>query len=302
MSKHIVVTGATGNIGTALVHSLLQQGHRVTAVARPSQRLDALGHAGATVRAGSLQDVAFLTEALRGADAAFLMIPPNGTAPDVLEHMRQIGESIAEAVRASGLKQALHLSSVGADLAAGTGPVLGVHYQEERLNAIEGLRVAHLRPAYFMENHLNTIGLIQHMGFIGSALRPDLAFPMVATKDIAARANELFSQEIEAGAVHYVLGPQNYTQQDVALAIGQTIGRPDLAYVQFPYDQAKQGMLQAGLSESMASLYDEMMRSMNEEKMMKVERTAATTTPTTLQEFVETVFAPVFQSAAAQPA
>ena len=304
MSQHFVITGATGNIGTALVHELLGQGHRVTAIARPSSRLDALRDAGAETKAGDLHDVAFLTEALRGADAAFLMIPPNVTAPDVLEHMRQIGEITVQAVRAAGLKQAVHLSSIGADQPAGTGPVVGLYHQEARLNEIEGLRVAHLRPAYFMENLLANVGLIQHMGIMGSGMRPDLAFPMVATKDIATKAAALLDQGFEPGSVHYVLGPQNYSQQDATQAIGQAIGKPELAYVQFPYADAKQGMMGAGLSESMASLYDEMTRNMNEEKVMvHEERTAASTSSTTLEEFAQTVFAPVFKGAtASQPA
>lgn len=136
MSKKITVLGATGNIGTALVHHLLQQGHQVTAVARPSARLDALAQAGATTKAGNAHDVPFLTDALRGADAAFLMIPPNVTTPDVLARMDQIGEATAQAVRAAGLKLAVHLSSIGADEPAGTGPVLGLHRQEAHLNAI----------------------------------------------------------------------------------------------------------------------------------------------------------------------
>ena len=74
--------------------------------------------ASATAKAGDLHDAAFLTKALRDADAAFLMIPPNMTAPDVLVHYAQIDEATAQAVRATGLKQAVHLSSNGADLPA----------------------------------------------------------------------------------------------------------------------------------------------------------------------------------------
>ena len=301
MSKKITVLGATGNIGTALVHHLLGQGHQVTAVARPSARLDALAQAGATTKAGDAHDAPFLTEALRGADAAFLMIPPNVTAPDVLAHYQQVGEATAQAVRDSGLQQAVHLSSIGADLPAGTGPVLGLHHQEARLNAIDGLTVAHLRPAYFMENLLANVGMVQHMGIIGSAMRPDLQFPMVATKDIAAKAAELLGGPALAGpSVQYLLGPRNYSQQEATAAIGHAIGRPELPYVPFSYEDAKKGMLGAGLSESMASLYDEMTRSMNEEKAMTdAPRDAASTTPTTLDEFTQTVFAPVFRAATA---
>ncbi|SFQ32798.1 NmrA family NAD(P)-binding protein [Hymenobacter arizonensis] len=300
MSKKITVLGATGNIGTALVHQLLGQGHQVTAVARPSARLDALQQAGASTKAGDAHDAAFLTEAFRGADAAFLMIPPNAAGPDVLAHMQQIGEATAQAVRASGLPAAVHLSSIGADLPAGTGPVVGLYHQEARLNSIDGLAVAHLRPAYFMENLLANIGLIQHLGLLGSGIRPDLRFPMVATRDIAARAAELLSGTIEKGAVEYLLGPRDYSMQEAGAAIAGAIGRPELPYVQFSYEDAKAGMVQAGLSKNMASLYDEMTRNMNEEKVMTTApRDVRSTTPTTIEAFAEQVFAPAFRGATA---
>lgn len=297
----ILVTGATGHIGTALVHHLLQAGHAVVAVARQSPRLDALRQAGAQIAAGDLTDVAFLTQALRGADAAFLMIPPNVVAPDVLSYQEQVGKAVAEAVRAAGLRQAVHLSSIGADQPSGTGPVLSVHQQEVRLNAIGGLTVAHLRPAYFMENLLSNIGMIQHLGITGSAVRPDLAFPMVATKDIAAKAAELLNGgHLENHSVHYLLGPRDYTMPEATTAIAQAIGRPGLPYVPFSYEDAHKGMVQAGLSDNMASLYGEMTRNMNEEgAMVRAERTPTSTTPTTLEEFAQTVFAPAFQDATA---
>ncbi|MCC2545984.1 NAD(P)H-binding protein [Hymenobacter sp. BT175] len=300
MSKHIVVLGATGQIGSQLIHLLLQRGHRVTAVARSSQRLDALRAAGAESRAGDLQDTAFLTDALRGADAAFLMLPPHVTAPDNLAHQAAVGESVAAAVRAAELRYAVNLSSIGAELEAGTGPIVGVHRQEQRLNAIDGLNVVHLRPAYFMENLLSSIGLIQGMGINGSATRPDVAFPMIATQDIAARAAQLLDAGVPTGkSVQLLLGPRDYTNAEATAIFGRAIGRPELPYVQFPYEQAKQGMMGAGLSESMADLYIEMTRGINEENFMLHEvRTAENTTPTTLEQFAEQVFAPAFRKAA----
>lgn len=300
--KNLVVLGATGNVGTALVHRLLAKGHHVTAVARPSTRLDALTQAGATAAASNLQDVAFLTGVLRGADAAFLLVPaPDAAAPDPLGLYNQLGELIAQAVREAGLKQAVQLSSIGADQPAGTGPIVGLHHQEARLRAIEGLSVAYLRPAYFMENLLANVGMIQHLGIIGSATRPDLQFPMVATQDIAAKAAELLDAgDFDNQSVHYLLGPRNYSQQEATTAIGQAIGRPQLPYVPFSYEDAKQGMLGAGMSERMADLYNELTRSMNEGKVtLNEERTATRTTPTTLEEFVQTVFVPAFQGTTA---
>ena len=301
--KNLVVLGATGNIGTALVHNLLAKGHHVTAVARPSTRLAALTQAGATAAGGDLQDTFFLTGVLRGADAAFLMVPaPDVAAPNPLNLYNQLGDVIARAVRDSGLPQAVQLSSISADLDAGTGPIVGLHHQEARLNAIAGLTVAYLRPAYFMENLLANVGMIQHMGIMGSAMRPDLPFPMVATKDIATKAAELLdARNFDNHSVHYLLGPRNYSLAEATTAIGQAIGRPELPYVSFSYEDAKQGMLRVGMSENMTDLYNELTRNMNEEKVaVHEERTAARTTPTTLEEFVHTVFVPAFEGATAR--
>ena len=174
---------------------------------------------------------------------------------------------------------------------------MGLHHQEARLNAIAGLRVAYLRPTSFMENLLANVGMIQHMGIMGSATRPELSFSMVATKDIAAKAAELLDAgNFEHQSVHYLLGPRNYSQQDATTAIGQ----PELPYVPFSYEDAKKGMMGAGISKRLADLYNELTRSMNEEKAaVHEERTAARTTPTTLEEFAQTVFAPAFQGAVA---
>jgi hypothetical protein len=67
------------------------------------------------------------------------MIPPVMASNSVLADQGKTGEAIAQAVRAAGLKRAVHLSSIGADLPSGTGPVVALHQQEARLNAIEGL-------------------------------------------------------------------------------------------------------------------------------------------------------------------
>jgi len=296
-AQHLVITGATGHIGAQLVHALLARGHRVTAVARPSPRLDALTQAGATAAAGDVQDVAFLTGVLRGADAAFLLVPPDVKASDVLAHHDQVNVSITQAVQAAGLRRAVNLSSARADQPANNGPLF--RRQEERLNGLAGLTVAHLRPAYFMDNLLAQVGLIKRMGSAGSAMRPELRLPMVATKDIAAKAAELLGADaFENHAAHYLLGPRDYSMQEAAAILGAAIGWPELRYVQFRYEDARKGLLQAGMSESMADLFDDMVRNANDGKEVVTDvRTAASTTPTTLEEFAQTVFAPAFQAA-----
>lgn len=294
----IAITGATGNIGSALVRHLLQAGHRVVAIARRSERLDALRAAGADTRAVDVaSDAAGLADALRGADAAFLMIPPRIDAPDFLTYADGVSNTLEAAVRASGVRKVVQLSSLGGDLPTGTGPIVSVHRLENRLRAIEGLDVLALRPTYFMENLYSSIGLIKGMGINGGPTRPDVAFPMIATQDIAAAAAaRLDKLDFRGHEVQSLLGPQDYTMQDATRALGAAIGRPELPYVQFPYDQAEQGMVGAGLSPSMAGLYIEMTRSLNEGDLFKNQpRDARTNTPTTLENWAEQAFAPAFQ-------
>src|SRR6202008_5129990 len=97
-------------------------------------------------------------------------------------------DAIAKAVENSGLRYAVDLSSYGAHVPEGTGPVTGLHSSEQKLNAIKDLSVLHLRAAYFMENNLAAIGMIHGMGIFGNALLPDLKLPMIATRDVGAYA------------------------------------------------------------------------------------------------------------------
>jgi len=288
MSKKIVVAGITGNIGSKLAHLLAEQGHQVIGIGRDKSKLNATLTGNVDFRQGELQDVPFLTSVLKDADAAFLLIPPQLNAPDVLAFQREVGEAIAQAVKNAGIRYVVNLSSQAAQLEFGTGPILGVHDQELRLNQVEGLNVLHLRPSYFMENLLNNIPMVQQMGIMGSALRPDLSFPWIATQDIAQAAAEALNQlHFQNVQIRDLLGPRDLTMTEATRILGQAIGKLELPYVQFPYEDARQGMIQAGLSASMADLYVEMSRSFNEGHAVNlVERTPENTTPTTLEQWV----------------
>lgn len=293
----IVVTGATGHIGRALVHHLLQRGHTVRAVSRASERLDALQAAGAEIHAVDVsQDVAGLTQALRGADAAFLMIPPNMTHPDVLAYYDQVADNLEKAARDSGIKKVVQLSSLGSDRPAGTGPIVSTYRLENRLRGLAGIDFLALRPSYFMENLFASIGMIKGMGINGGAMRADVAFPMIATQDVAAvAADRLDKLDFQGQQVQPLLGTRDYTMAEATVILGQAIGKPALPYVAFSYADAQQGMVGAGLSPDMARLYIEMIQGVNEDGLFRNEtRDARTNTPTSLEQWAQTAFAPAF--------
>ncbi len=296
-----VITGATGNIGGVIARTLLAQGLPVRVIGRDAARLQPLVELGAEAAVGRLEDAAFVREAFAGAKAVFAMIPPAFAAEDVRAAQGVVGEAIAAAVAANKVPYVVHLSSVGAELAEGTGPVLGVHDQEARLDAIAGLNVLHLRPAYFMENLLGNLGLIQSAGINGGPLRADLAIPLIATRDIAAvAAEELTALAFTGSSVRTLLGPRDYTSAEITRVLGAAIGRPDLSYVQFPYEQAVQALIGMGASPDAAHGMVELNRAMNEGRgIVALARDERSTTPTTLETFAAQVFAPAFAAGGA---
>src|SRR3989338_1807121 len=122
---------------------------------------------------------------------------------------------------------------------------------EQKFNRIAGLNVLHLRPTYFMENLFGQIETIKNMGIMGTPVKGNLRFPMVATRDIAeAAAKRLLALDFRGSSVQYVLGSRDVTYNEVA----KVIGKPDLHYVEFPYEDAKKAMMQGwGIGESAAN-------------------------------------------------
>lgn len=287
----IVVTGATGNTGRRIAEALSAEGKKVRAVGRDAKRLKSLVDQGAEAMVGSLDDSGAMTRAFKGADAVFAMIPPNPAAPNMREYQKKVGEVLAAALAKSGVRYVVHLSSVGAHLSEKVGPVTGLYDQEQRLNALKDVHVVHLRPGYFMENLLWNVGLIKTAGINGSPLRADLPIPMIATKDISADAVRLLlAPNFSGKTARELLGQRDLTMAEVTRVIGQAVGKPDLKYVQFPYDEAEKAMLGMGLSAGVAEAYIEMYKAFNDGRVRPTEnRSAANTTPTSIEAFSKTI-------------
>jgi len=160
---------------------------------------------------------------------------------------------------------------MGADLSEGTGVIAGSHAQEERLKKIDNINLLLLRPVSFFENFYSSIALIKQEGINGDSVEADLAIPMVATRDIAdAAAKALKARDWKAVVVRELLGPRDISYAEATRILGEKIGKPDLQYVQFSYDDQAKALVQAGLSESFAKLYVEMTRAFNEETIKPV--------------------------------
>jgi uncharacterized protein YbjT (DUF2867 family) len=294
----ITVMGATGHVGGRIAELLLESGEKVRALGRSVEKLAGVASKGAKVLTGDAGDAMFLTEAIRGADAAFGLLPPDVHATDYRRQQDKQGEAMVAAIRDSGLRYVVFLSSVGADLAEGTGPIAGLHGQEERLRRLSGVNVLILRPAYFFENFFDTLGLIKHQGINGGPIAPDLSFPMIATRDIAdVAARALRQRDWRGVVVRELLGERDLTFAEATRIIGARIGKPDLAYVQFPYADFTASLVQMGISPSVAGLYTEMARAINDGRVKSQEgRRPENTTPTRFEAFADMALTRAYQT------
>jgi len=296
-----VITGVTGHTGRVVAKALLTKGEKVRVVGRNADRLKEFVAAGAEPFTADLSDAGSVTKAFAGAKAAFVMIPPNPSSPDVLGFQKCVADAIMSGLRSSSVTHAVVLSSIGADKADKTGPVIGLHYLEERLNEIGGLNVLHLRAGYFMENTLPQAGIIRTAGMVVGPLRADLKLPMIATRDIgAAAADALLRLNFRQKQTHELLGQRDVTYEEVAKIIGKAITKPNLHYTQAPDEQVRAAFIQLGMSSNMADLLLEMSGSLNSGTMRALEpRSAQNTTPTSYEKFVAEEFVPLYEGRSA---
>jgi len=294
------ILGATGNIGSVIARTLLSNGEKVRVVGRNAGRLQPFVQRGAEAFVGNVMDTEAMTRALAGARAAFLMVPPNMTSPDYRADQERTSDAISAAAKNSGLQYAVNLSSYGAQAPAGTGPIAGLHNSEKKLDAIDKLKVLHLRPGYFFENHLAGIQMIQMMGIFGGALKGDLKIPMIATRDVGAYAAErLLKLDFNGRRTQELQGERDLTLTEVVAVIAKGLRKPELRYVQFPYDQMEKVLEQMGAPAKTVASFIEMFQGINNGIVTATEtRSPANTTPSSIETFVKEVFAPAYRGKA----
>ncbi len=291
-----VILGASGNTGSIIADFLLSKGRKVRVVGRDAERLQRFVRKGAEAFTADMIDAAALTKAFSTAQAAYLVLPPITSRED----QERQSDAIAKAVKDSRLRYAVYLSSYGAHVPQGTGPVTGLHSAEQKLNAVSGLNVLHLRAAYFMENNLAAIGMIRGMGIFGHALLPDLKIPMIATRDVGDyAAQRLLDLDFSGKQTRELLGERDLSMTEVTAAIARGIGKPDLRYQQFPYDEMQQALTQMAMPSKKAAVYIEMFQAINAGVLAALERRSPeNTTPTSFEKFVQDVFAPAYHGKA----
>jgi uncharacterized protein YbjT (DUF2867 family) len=284
----IVVFGASGNTGGAASRSLLARGESVRAVGRSRERLSALAELGAEVVEADLQNASDVRRALGGADAAYLIIPPNMGAPDFRAYQGTVARSLVEGLEGSDCQSVVLLSSMGAEHEAGTGPIVGLHRLEKSLASIKDTGVLSLRAGYFMENFFMNLQMIEAQGILAAPAPAEAPLTLIAAPDIGAyAADRLAARDFSGFEVVNLFGPRLVTFAEVTAMLGKAVGKPDLRFVQTSYEDAAQGMLRAGVSQQLVGMYIEMYQGAAKGLLAPEPGTPVVNTTTTFEQFAE---------------
>ena len=294
----IVVTAASGRTGKRVAEALLAKGKGVRVIGRDAGRLAPLVELGAEAAVGPIEDVARLSTFFGGAEAVYLVLPEDLSQPDLRAHQEQISTCYAAAISNARVRFVVNLSSIGGQHAAGTGPIVGLHNQEEKLNRIEGLNVLHLRCAYFMENLFASVKPMTEMGVLPGGMRGDIVIPWIATKDIGNYAAErLEALNFADSSIQELHGQRDISMHEAASIVGKAIGNANLSYVQLPNAVLAENLLRMGLPSKSVDLLLEMWEGANAGLISPLEeRSSRNTTPTSLESFAAEVFAPAVLS------
>jgi uncharacterized protein YbjT (DUF2867 family) len=251
-----VVVGATGNTGSAVADTLLSRKQPVRIVVRSADKGTAWKAKGAEIAVASLDDVPALTKTFEGAKGVYLLVPPNYGAAAWLADQRVRMDRVAEAVKKSGIGHVVFLSSVGGHIAEGTGPIGAARYGEQVLGkAVHNLTI--LRPCYFIDNWAPVLGAAKGQGVLPTFIAPQAMVPMISTRDIGRVGAEQLMAGGKGKQIVELAGPEEYSPDQVATALGQILGKTVSAQ-HAPLSAVVPTFKSFGFSDEAAKLFEEM--------------------------------------------
>lgn len=288
----IVVTAPTGNIGHRVVENLLAAGAPLRLVLRDAAKLPAAVRSRVEVVEGSHGDAAVVGRAFEGADAVFWLAPPNPRR--TLEKVYlDFTRPAAEAFRRQGVKRVVGITALGrgTEWENKAGLVTASIRMDDMIMAT-GVAFRGLAMPSFMDNVLQQAASIKEQGMMFGPVDADKKLPATATRDMGAVAARLLLDSKWTGQEEVpVLGPEDLSFNDMAAIMSDVLGKP-VRYQQVPFDAFKAQLTGRGMTESFAQGFADMMRAKNDGMDNAVQRTPASSAPTSFRQWCEEEFRP----------
>lgn len=246
------VAAAQGRTGAATAEALLKQGEKVRALVRTEAQAERWRKRHADIAVLDLTDTAALTKALTGVTGAYLTLPPNPKAADVIADRVGFFEGVVAAVKAAKLQRVVLLSCIGAQHPSGTGVTVALHRAEALLKSAAPV-VTHLRAATFLESWGSQLMSALETGELKSAIPVHQKYLQVGAHDVGDAAARALLDVHKGVKVLELAGKEPWSAEDVAVAFAGLLERPVKAVAVSPED-AGAALRADGASESAAAL------------------------------------------------
>ncbi len=262
----VTLTGSLGHIGKPLAQALVKHGHSVTVISSNPEKRKEIEAIGAISAIGSLEVVDFIAASFENADVVYCMVPPANYFDhnlDLLGYYQKLGSNYVQAIKQTGVKRVINLSSIGGHLDKGNGILLGVHHVENLLNGLpEDVSITHVRPTEFYYNLLPQVYSAKNNGFIASNIGNKVLNSWVSPIDIAAAIEEEIITPFKERKIRYVAS-EELTYDELAAILGNAIGNPELKWLEITDEQMKDGLIKAGMNPTIAMSLTEMYGAIN---------------------------------------
>jgi len=218
------ITGITGQVGGETAWSLLEAGQSVRAIVRDARKAKLWAQRKCGIAVAAMEDAEGLAEAFRGADGAFVLLPPVfDPSPDFAEAAATI-KALCQALETAKPGKVLCISTIGAR-AKQRNLLTQLGMMEDALSRLS-MPVTLLRPGWFMENARWDVDSARKDGVIRSFLQPlERAIPMVATADVGRTAASLLAEEWLGCRIIEMEGPERVSPFRLAAAFSSVLGR-----------------------------------------------------------------------------
>ncbi|MGO9083361.1 MAG: SDR family oxidoreductase [Streptosporangiaceae bacterium] len=244
----ILVTGATGTVGSEVVRQLIAAGQPARALVRPGSAVPKLNN-GAEIAAGDAGRPQTLEAALRGVERLYLLLP-------MTPALRQWDAGVIAAAQGAGVQLVVKHSNMGAEDEAGT-TMQRWHRAGEMLIEKSGMAWTFIRPTGYMTNALGWAGMIKSQGAV-YAPGGDGRLAVVDPRDIAAVAVAALTEPGHEGRAYDVTGPEALSAAEQVKTISDEIGKP-VTHIDIPESAARESMISTGMPAEIAEALTEFM-------------------------------------------
>ena len=252
----ILVTGATGNVGSILIPKLTDMGADVRALVRDESKAQGLRDAGVEVVVGDLDKPETLDAAFRGVDKVFLITPPNPN--QIVQTKNGI-----EAAKRTGSPFVVRLSAGAIQEMPGTLPrISGQHAETDGLLKASGLPYNIIRPHNFMQGTMMAAQTVGSQGVVYMAVK-DGKIGMIDVRDIVDVAVKVLTEDGHEGKTYTLTGPAAISFHEVAAGLSKALGK-QVNYVNVPIEAAREAMIGIGLPKWTADAFGEYMTAFSE--------------------------------------